>query len=432
MSTAPLSSSPEEPSVIVGGREQLFHLLAEAAEVEHALMCTYLYAAFSLKQGNSEDLSADEAAAVARWRKVIMSVAIEEMVHLLLVANLSIAVGSRPHFGRPNFPVATGHFPSGLILKLAPFCEETLDHFIFVERPRGVVLEDGSGFHHEAEYVREEAYHGLMPSLQEYATVGHLYDALLTNLDASAHRLGEKALFVGPVEAQMGRKAVDLDRVMTVSNLDEARTAVGLILEQGEGSLDDRANSHYQRFLSVRTELRQLCSANPRFSPAWPTVHNPVMRRPPEPENKVFVNHSESARVLDLANAIYGLLLRLLVQAFGQTGVDSARQQRQHVSAAIELMQLLGRTASALAQRPASADTPGENAGVTFTMLRSVEPLFRGPIETRLVIERLRELAVGARDAIAICPELAGMDRTLDTLATRFGESIAEKRGSAG
>ena len=30
-------------------REQLIHALYEAAELEHNLMCTYLYAAFSLK-----------------------------------------------------------------------------------------------------------------------------------------------------------------------------------------------------------------------------------------------------------------------------------------------------------------------------------------------------------------------------------------------
>ncbi len=35
-------------AVVVGSREQLLHLLAEAAEIEHTLMCSYLYAAFSL------------------------------------------------------------------------------------------------------------------------------------------------------------------------------------------------------------------------------------------------------------------------------------------------------------------------------------------------------------------------------------------------
>ena len=37
-------------------REALVHQLYEAAELEHNLMCTYLYAAFSLKQGVQEGL----------------------------------------------------------------------------------------------------------------------------------------------------------------------------------------------------------------------------------------------------------------------------------------------------------------------------------------------------------------------------------------
>src|SRR4051794_9953600 len=43
-------------------REELVHLLYEAAELEHTLMCTYLYAAFSLRSGEAEGLSAREAA----------------------------------------------------------------------------------------------------------------------------------------------------------------------------------------------------------------------------------------------------------------------------------------------------------------------------------------------------------------------------------
>ena len=45
----------------------MLHRLYEAAELEHNLMCTYLYAAFSLKDAN-DGLSAEEAAATARWR----------------------------------------------------------------------------------------------------------------------------------------------------------------------------------------------------------------------------------------------------------------------------------------------------------------------------------------------------------------------------
>src|SRR5262245_6378446 len=38
-----------EPEIIVHNREQLIALLTEAGEIEHGLMCCYLYAAFSIK-----------------------------------------------------------------------------------------------------------------------------------------------------------------------------------------------------------------------------------------------------------------------------------------------------------------------------------------------------------------------------------------------
>ena len=142
----------EETPIVLGPREQLFHLLAEAAEIEHTLMCSYLYAAFSLKRPGADGLRERECTAVERWRKEIMDVAVEEMTHLLLVANLSIAIGGRPHFGRPNFPVDPGYFPSGVVVKLAPFNADTLQHLIFLERPRGIQHEDGQGFEHEEEY----------------------------------------------------------------------------------------------------------------------------------------------------------------------------------------------------------------------------------------------------------------------------------------
>ncbi|HEV3180142.1 MAG TPA: ferritin-like domain-containing protein [Steroidobacteraceae bacterium] len=56
-------------------REILVHALYEASGLEHNLMCTYLYAAFSLKDGEGDGLSAKEASAVRSWRQVLLAVA---------------------------------------------------------------------------------------------------------------------------------------------------------------------------------------------------------------------------------------------------------------------------------------------------------------------------------------------------------------------
>src|ERR1700674_5458630 len=96
----------------IKSREDALSLLAEAAAIEHNLMCCYLYAAFSLKRSVEEDLTAQEVTLVGRWRGAIIRIAIEEMSHLSLVANLSCALGGRPNFDRPNFPVQPGYHPA--------------------------------------------------------------------------------------------------------------------------------------------------------------------------------------------------------------------------------------------------------------------------------------------------------------------------------
>src|SRR5947209_7405401 len=131
-------ASPEAPFVIEH-REALIYMLCEAAELEHGIMCQYLYAAFSLKQG--EELAGDQLAAVQRWRSRIAHVATQEMLHLALVHNLLSAIGAAPHLTRPNLPQPANHYPAGVNLTLVPFGEAALQHFMFLERPEGLALE---------------------------------------------------------------------------------------------------------------------------------------------------------------------------------------------------------------------------------------------------------------------------------------------------
>lgn len=65
----PINTTSEELLQAATHRGQLIGMLAEAAEIEHCLMCTYLYAAFSLKQGADEDLLAHEWSAVICGRR---------------------------------------------------------------------------------------------------------------------------------------------------------------------------------------------------------------------------------------------------------------------------------------------------------------------------------------------------------------------------
>src|SRR6202034_4166282 len=138
------TAAPEAPFVIEH-REALIYMLCEAAELEHGIMCQYLFAAFSLKQSTAEGLTEAELEAVTRWRKQISHVATQEMLHLALVHNIMTAIGGAPHLARMNLPAQANHYPAGVQLALLPFGEQALRHFMFLERPEGMDLADADG-----------------------------------------------------------------------------------------------------------------------------------------------------------------------------------------------------------------------------------------------------------------------------------------------
>src|SRR6187455_1856521 len=124
-----------EPEVRIEHRQALIYTLAKAAELEHLIICQYLFAAFSLKRDVSEGLPESSVPMVRGWARTLSSIAEQEMLHLALVQNLLTAVGAAPHLSRPNFPVPPRAFPARIQIALLPFGEEALRHFAFLERP---------------------------------------------------------------------------------------------------------------------------------------------------------------------------------------------------------------------------------------------------------------------------------------------------------
>jgi CDGSH-type Zn-finger protein/uncharacterized Fe-S cluster protein YjdI len=371
-------------------REILINLLYEAAELEHNLMCTYLYAAFSLKDGEGEGLNPEEAAAVRRWQQQLLSVAIDEMGHLVAVWNITSALGGSPRVGRANFPLDPGYLPASITVKLAPFNAETLQHFIFLERPRESTEPDGAGFPSER-YVRGTERPHLTPMGRDYDTVGHFYAWLGEGLATFVAHHGEAVAFDGDRALQLSQAEASLAGCKPVICLKTALAAFTAIIEQGEGAPRDSLDSHYQRFLKIRGELSALVDKNPAFVPAFPAAVNPVLRRPPRPEGRVWLENPEAFATVDLANACYALMLRLLGYSYGVRGPSA--EKSLSVDLAIGLMQALAPLAERAARLPAGPSNPHCNAGVTFITLRDPGPLPPGPAARRLFTERFGQLA---------------------------------------
>src|SRR5499426_3561404 len=165
-------AEPEAPFVIEH-REALYYMLCLAAELEHGIMCQYLYAAFSLKQSADEGLTSAQLEAVDRWRRVVSHVATQEMLHLALVQNLLASIGGAPHLSRPNLPPPPGRYPPTVALVLLPFGEASLRHFMYLERPEGMAMDDPLLQAAVARAVPATVVGEIVPQLQDFATIGH-------------------------------------------------------------------------------------------------------------------------------------------------------------------------------------------------------------------------------------------------------------------
>ena len=375
-------------------REQLIHALYEAAELEHNLMCTYLYAALSLKDGEAEGLSAKEAEAVARWRRAILDVSIDEMGHLVAVWNITAAVGGAPRFGRVNFPIDPGYLPAGIVVKLAPFSEDVLQHFIFLERPRTSSEPDGESFRYERAFSRNPPTRRLTPMGFDYDTVGEFYDFLQTALGVMTERLGEKELFSGDPALQLSPVEIDLHGAQPVMCVKTAVAACEAIVTEGEGAAAENPNSHFCRFRAIRDEYEALKRENPYFAPAHPAAVNPVLRRPPGIEGRVWIEDPEASAIVDVANASYQTMLRLIGYAYTIPSPDP--EKALAVDLGIDLMKAMALLGESAARRPAGPSHPECHAGMSFTALRDTAALPRGASARRFFIERLAELAKGA------------------------------------
>jgi CDGSH-type Zn-finger protein/truncated hemoglobin YjbI len=389
-------AAPEAPFVIEH-REALIYMLCEAAELEHGIMCQYLFAAFSLKQREDEGLTAAELAAVTRWRKQISHVATQEMLHLALVHNIMSAIGGAPHLARVNLPAQANHYPAGVQLALLPFGEEALRHFMFLERPEGMDLADADGLAamRRAEAVMAQqvmAQHDIVPRLQDFATVGHLYRSIEAGLARLCEKFGEQWLFIGPPRAQATQANFRWPELIPVTDLASACRAVGEILEQGEGPRGHWENAHFGQFVKILDEYQQMRAANPSFDPVRPVLAANV--RPIEHGDVPLVTDNVTARCMDLFNVGYEILLLAFERYFAHTE-ETDDQLETLAELTLGLMfNVLKPLGDLITSLPAGPEYPGRTAAPSFELFYESDYLVpHRAAAWAMLEERLREAA---------------------------------------
>jgi CDGSH-type Zn-finger protein/truncated hemoglobin YjbI len=423
-----------ETEFVIEHREALIYALCQAAELEHGIMCQYLFAAFSLKQSTAEGLTDAELAAALRWRKQISHVAAQEMLHLALVHNLLSAIGAAPHLARPNLPVPANHYPAGVQLVLLPFGEQALRHFMFLERPEGMDLADAEGLAAVGQAAPVISERDIVPQGQDFATVGHLYRSIEAGFEHLAATHGEDWLFVGPPRAQATAGNFRWPELVCVTDLASARRAIEEILEQGEGPRGEWRAAHFGQFVNILDEYQQLSAANPGFNPVRPVVAANVRPHERDADHPV-ISDPLTARVTDLFNVAYEILLQIFERFFAHTEESDAQLQVLAGATIALMVRVIKPLGDLITTLPVGPGHPGRTAGPSFELFYENDYLMpHREAAWALLAERLDQAAwlceaIGSGRGAAIAgpldPVLATMREIARTLAAHLPASSA-------
>lgn len=383
-------------------RSQLLSALTEACELEHGLACSYLFAAFSIRDQEDGELDADQLVHARKWAGQLYIIAAQEMLHLAQVWNLLVALGGTPYYLRPNFPQRARYYPLNVPLELERFEARTLQRFLAYERPRTTTL-PWSSFSPPAD----------APHL--YETVGDLYE----KIGGALERIPERELFVGRPDQQTGAALVDFPDIIRVTDRASALKAVELLTVQGEGTAHDREDCHFGLFHRTLEELERAS-----FDPARPVLANPAakVRGDYSAAEPNVVDDAFTSAVMDLFDDVYQLMLRGLAFVFTapSSAPLTARLARFSIAVMPVVIKPLG---EALTELPAGPAHPGKNAGASFGMSRHVllpelESAARIVFEERLseLTETAQRLAEDARAT----PRLRRSAKNLARLAGAF------------
>ncbi|MFE0274992.1 ferritin-like domain-containing protein [Streptomyces sp. NPDC058992] len=389
-------------------RDQLVKVLRDAAAIELAVMLQYLYAAYSVPTHGA----GVEYVRRGRWtpeqlrlacgdggetldegiRSMLLDIAREEMIHFLLVNNILIAVGEPFHVPRIDFGTVNHELAVPLDFSLERLGPGSVERFVQIERPEGLVEEVRRGDGPAVPAAYDERH--------PYGSLSELYADLREGLQSVPDLFmvdkgrggGEHHLFL--------RKSLNRthpDYQLEVDDLASALFAVDVITEQGEGgALGPRGDetSHYHAFLRISELLRSGPTDGPhagaeRWNPAYPVVRNPTLG-PGNPAMETVTDAGARA-VMELFNRAYFMALQLMVQHFGECP-DAALRRSDLMNAAIDMMTGLMRPLAELLVTMPSGRR-GMTAGPSFELLEQPMAVSRPDVARRGIARRLDDLA---------------------------------------
>jgi hypothetical protein len=393
----------------LAARDEAIFLLTAAAEIEHALMVQYLFAAYSVRLPTGVDASTADKVMELGGR--VLQVAREEMGHLATVQNLLHLIGGPLNLNREHSPYASEIYPFRFSLERLSL--DSLAKYVIAESP----AELPPGFPAEDEALLVQLAEDAKRSNDGRAVrhVGPIFERLTELFTSGESGLsdGDFRLDTAPLQARFGdwgfepRDADTSGEPLIIESFDgtdpadlraAAVTAVKKIGAQGEGFDAEPpgqgphpSESHFERFLAVYKSFRDLSEHGLHIT--WPVTENPNTTSaptvPPTPSQLVEfvqeanatkgrITHPRSRAWAQLFNLRYRLLLLNLshfLRLNQDLYVGGAGPQRGDRTArglllvwTFEEMRHLQRIARKLVQLPRD-DPPGDmHAGPPFEL----------------------------------------------------------------
>lgn len=433
--------------------EYLQMLLHIAAEIEHALMVQYLYAAYSL---GGDQVPQGERQRVAGWRNSILAVAKEEMGHLLTVQNVLTCLGAPPNLARSNFPWDKHFLPFNFALR--PANKTAVACYVFAEMPltKAFHLPEAPTVPMEMRYKRfldtDRPHIAKLARLnsadEEPHTVGLVYETII-DLIGDRTRIPDSAFDSRsyPVQASWDdwgrgyrpdpylvdsegyrtqdgktaavdkRKSIEasahdanvmIDKVATRT---ECVKALQALSAQGEaldyGRDTEGLPSHFDRFLEIYQDIVDIEQSKAGWSPCRDVALNPTTVEALGEGNDGAYLENETTRTWGLLfNVRYRLLLGYLGHTFRLArqpapGGPNLRGITMH--RVFGEMYNIKTLSTLLMAMPIGADAAGPRAGPPFEMPYTLE-LPPGDTETWKV-----HLAM-IDDSRSLCTTLLSLD----------------------
>lgn len=386
--------------------------LQTAVELEFSTLPPYLTALYSITDNSSYAY------------QLIRSVALEEMLHFNLAANMLLSVGGTPKITGDNCPQYPAQLPrqntngpmGQLIIQLMPLSKELLKNvFMAIEEPSPALAP---------------------PQSTDYDTIGQFYKAIAEGFKHLSKELGPD-LFANDSSAFQKTNyyfGSGGGQVIKITNLETALKAIEIIADQGEGNIEPGKpfvptqahgnfdnygyrtdgtygpmvdstvdHSHYFKFRDLANEVYPIPGS-------YPMVANP----------KVAAFGNEYAKAFGkLFNQCYSLMMKALERAFG-----SNDQPDPFMTVGFPLMQaalpLLSKQLMSLpvSDIPVGQETFGPVAGPSFEYVATSlkETLDFAQHITDWVTKELREKPSKTGQASAISGMVDTASSIVDTL----------------